>query len=259
MGKGAVKMNIEELRKYWTAEEEKAHIKGWDFSCIENRTYEGELPWKFEDIINKYRNSAGRLLDIDTGGGEFLLSIGHPYYLTSATEGYPPNAALCREKFRKLGIDFHEINSYNEMPFPDNYFDIIMNRHGSYDPDELYRVLKQGGVFVTQQVGEDNDRELVELLLPDAPKPYPGHDLANCTKALENTGFKILESSEAYRPLEFYDTGALVWFARIIEWEFTGFSVDKCFERLLEAERIIRETGKISGMIHRFYIVARKT
>ena len=35
-----------------------------------------------------------RLLDMDTGGGEFLLSLGHPFERTAATEGYPPNVEL---------------------------------------------------------------------------------------------------------------------------------------------------------------------
>ena len=44
--KGVVKMNIEYLRKQWEAEEQMAHIKGWDFSHLEGR-YEEEqdLPW----------------------------------------------------------------------------------------------------------------------------------------------------------------------------------------------------------------------
>ena len=44
----------------------------------------------------------------------------------------------------------------------------------------------------------------------------------------ENAGFEILMSDEAYRPIEFYDVGALVWFAKIIQWEFVDFSVS-CF------------------------------
>ena len=52
--------------------------------------------------------------------------------------------------------------------------------------------------------------------------------------------------------------GAFVWFARIIEWEFPGFSVDKCFDRLLQLQEMIEKEGKISGTIHRYMIVARK-
>lgn len=52
--------------------------------------------------------------------------------------------------------------------------------------------------------------------------------------------------------------GAFVWFARIIEWEFPGFSVEKCFDRLLQMQKVIETDGKIEGTTHRFLIVARK-
>ena len=55
-----------------------------------------------------------------------------------------------------------------------------------------------------------------------------------------------------------FDVGALVWFARIIEWEFPGFSDEKCLEQLYEVQGILEKTGVIEGSIHRFYIVARK-
>lgn len=253
-------MDTQKLKEYWKSEEQKARIIGWDFSYIEDRfeSEENDLPWNYKDVINKYRNHSQDLLDIDTGGGEFLLSLGHPFDKTWATEGYPPNVMLCREKLGRLGIGFCEVNNYGNMPFPDGSFDIIIDRHGSYEPEELYRLLKPGGFFITQQVGEDNDRELVKLLLPEAEKMFKGHNLADCVEALKKAGFEILESGEAYRSIRFYDTGALVWFAGIIEWEFIGFSVDKCFEQLLEAEAEIRKNGSVSGRIHRFYIAAKK-
>ena len=90
-------MNIEELRKYWETEEQKAHIVGWDFGYIENRfeSEENSLPWDLSNVISKYRKNNDILLDIDTGGGEFLLSLGHPYELACATEGFSPNVELC--------------------------------------------------------------------------------------------------------------------------------------------------------------------
>ena len=253
-------MNTEELRKIWENEEKKARINGWDFSYIEGRFSSGddELPWDMIDVINRYRRSTDRLLDIDTGGGEFLLSLGHPYSLTSATEGYPPNVELCRKKLGGLGIDFRAMTDYSAMPFPDASFDIVTDRHGSYDISEIFRVLRPGGVFITQQVGQDNDRELVEKLLPGVPYPYPGHDLKKLELELKNSGFSLLESNEVHRRISFYDTGALVWFARIIEWEFIEFSVEKCFEQLLAAEKEIQQTGSVNGRIHRFYAAARK-
>ena len=49
---------------------------------------------------------------LDTGGGEFLLSLHHPFQNTSATEGYPPNVQLCKETLLPLGIDFFCILVY---------------------------------------------------------------------------------------------------------------------------------------------------
>lgn len=253
-------MDLNEKINYWKAEEEQAHIHGWDFSHIEGRydTAEDTLPWDMTEVIRKYLRPGHRLLDIDTGGGEYLLSLGHPYEKTSATEGYPPNVALCKKTLGELGIDFHPMTDYAHMPFEDDSFDVIINRHGDYSDDEIYRVLKKGGIFITQQVGCKNDRELVELLLPEAQPAFGEHDLAYCMQRIKNAGFTVLESGEEFRPIEFYDTGALVWFARIIEWEFIGFSVEKCLDRLIEADRLIEQNGKVCGQVHRFYLAARK-
>ena len=125
-------MNANELRTKWLAEEEIAHIKGWDFSHIEGKFYseENDMPWDYKTVIQKYLKPTDKILDMDTGGGEFLLSLGHPYALTSATEGYAPNVALCRETLTPLGIDLREMSDESMMPFDDDTFDIVLNRHG---------------------------------------------------------------------------------------------------------------------------------
>ena len=253
-------MNAAELKEHWLAEERSAQIHGWDFSRLDGRMISGDddLPWSFPERIAHYRKDSFRLLDIDTGGGEFLLALGHPHELTSATEGYPPNVELCRQTLTALGIDFREVTDYANMPFADESFDLIINRHGSFDAGELYRILKPNGLFLTQQVGSLNDRELVEFLLPDAPIPFPENDLSQQTALLANAGFSIIEQDEAVRPISFTDVGALVWFAKVIPWEFIDFSVEKCYDRLLAAEKVIRENGHIDGRIHRFYIAAQK-
>jgi len=252
-------MNQTELKLIWKKEEEVAHIHGWDFSHIHGR-YEEEdaLPWDYENIIHRYLNDSARILDYDTGGGEFLLSLRHPFNRTAATEGYPPNVQLCKELLLPLGIDFKECNNPAKIPFADESFDIIINRHGDFNAKELYRLLKNGGIFITQQVGGDNDRELVEMVLPETEKPFPHLNLAEQRKNFEAAGFEILQAEEAYRPIKFFDIGAFVWFARIIEWEFPDFSVDKCFEKLLEMQKNVEEKGMVAGTTHRYLIVARK-
>ncbi len=198
------------------------------------------------------------ILDYDTGGGEFLLSLKHPFNKTSATEGYPPNVELCKETLLPLGINFKACNNPENIPFESESFDIILNRHGAFNPKELYRLLKKDGIFITQQVGCDNDRDLVEMVVPNTDKPFPHLNLKEQKKAFVEAGFHIIKEAEVYLPIRFYDAGAFVWFARIIEWEFPDFSVDNCFDRLLEMQKTIEEKGKIEGTIHRYLIVAKK-
>jgi SAM-dependent methyltransferase len=200
-----------------------------------------------------------KLLDIDTGGGEFLLSLSHPYHNLAATENYSPNVKLCKNKLLPQKIDFRKADAEKSLPFPDENFDIIINRHGNYRPDEIWRLLKYGGIFITEQVGAENDRELVELLLNDMPDlPFPDQYLKIAEEAFKGQGFSIIEGKEAFRPIKFWDVGALVWFARIIEWEFPDFNVKDCLENLYRAQELLRKNGVIEGTIHRFLLIAKK-
>lgn len=240
-------------------EESIAHIHGWDFSHIAGRyTEETDLPWDYQRIIFYYLKPEMKLLDIDTGGGEFLLSLHHPYENTSAAEAYPPNVQLCRETLLPLGIDFRAGDGKDALPFDDAAFDMVINRHGDFNVKDIHRILKDGGIFITEQVGAENDRELVELLLGKTELPFPEQYLEPRRKQFCDAGFDILDAQECFRPIKFFDIGALVWFAHIIEWEFPDFSVDRCKDKLLYAQQLFEQNGCVEGQIHRFLLVCSK-
>lgn len=253
-------MNRGELVNKWLEEERVAHIKGWDFSHIDGKyEVENDLPWNYREIVQKNLKPESYILDIDTGGGEFLLSLNHPNEKISATEAYAPNVQLCKELLLPLGIDFREADGSGNLPFHDEKFDVIINRHGDYNPDEIFRVLKPGGVFITQQVGAENDRELVKMLLTNVPEvPFPDQYLDIAVEKFKKSGFAILDGQEVFRPIRFWDVGALVWFARIIEWEFPDFTVKDSLDKLFATQEFLDKEGVIQGKIHRFLLVARK-
>lgn len=157
-----------------------------------------------------------------------------------------------------LGIDFKAADGRNHLPFDDEAFDIVINRHGCFNSEEIYRVLKPNGIFITQQVGAENDRELVKLLLGDVPLPFPTQYLSAVKKEFIDAGFTVLMNEEAFCPIKFRGVGALVWFARIIQWEFPNFSVNSCLPELYHAQTILDTNGVIEGRIHRFLLVAKK-
>ncbi len=252
-------MNKEKLKQEWLAEEKIVYIKGWDFSHINDRyNEEDDLSWRYEDVIKEFLKPHHKLLDVDTGGGEFLLSLNHPLTNCSATENFEPNVKLCSEKLLPLGITFKKADGLDNLPFDDETFDIIINRHGDFNARDIYRLLKKDGIFITEQVGAENDRELVNLLLGDTDLPFPEQYLNIISDKFKKAGLELLKAEEEFRPIKFYDVGALVWFARIIEWEFPNFSVDKCLDNLYKAQQILEEKGSIDGRIHRILLVCRK-
>lgn len=246
-----------DIKRRWEIEEEKS-FTGWDFSHLDNRMQEEELPWNYMEIINRYQLRNYRLLDMGTGGGEFLLTLEHPYSNTFVTESYLPNVDLCKKKLGSLGIDVRQVIDDSDLPFDNESIDIIINRHESYDVKEVFRVLKRNGIFITQQVGAMNNLEFSNLLLDGNRIKNLDHSFEVQVENAKDIGFEILDAEEYFPYIKFFDVGALVYFAKIIEWEFQGFSVERCFEKLLELHSRIESNGFVESMEHRFLIVAKK-
>ena len=250
-------MNYSELKELWK-KEEQATFKGWDFSYLENRGDEEELPWNYEEILKKYLKPEYKLLDMGTGGGEFLLSLKHPYNNTSVTEMWIPNVELCKERLEPLGIQVKQVFNDSELPFEDNTFDIIINRHASFDIKEVKRILKPDGIFITQQVGGKNNEVLSKALIKDIARLYEDNTFDNNLKNLRNNLFEILYANEYSPYLRFKDIGAIVYFAKIIKWEFPNFSVENCFDKLCKLNEELNVKGYIESLEHRYILVCKK-
>jgi len=260
MGKDA---KIEQLIELWEEEENHA-FEGWDFSYINERWDEPNPPWDYVSVVRSYLKDSDILLDMGTGGGEVLLSIGHPYENTYATEAYPPNFELCKKTLSPLGITVvqtltdENLQTDDILPFDDDKFNIIINRHESFDLSEVYRSLKQGGHFITQQIGCMNTNEFIERLNDDFVFDRTHHTVSKYVDTLEKLGFEIVETEEAKFPVKVYDVGALVFMAKIIVWEYPDFSVKTHLDKLLDCHKEIEKKGFLEATGHRFLIIAKK-
>lgn len=254
-------MNCNELRAYWKLEEEKG-FQGWDFSYLSGRFVEQSLPWDYKKIVQTAMSNLGGdgvILDMGTGGGEFLLSLSPLAGRTHATEAYLPNYELCKSTLPAHGIEVSLVQDDCRLPYKSQFFDLVINRHESFSVEEVYRILKPGGVFITQQVGGMNNRELSQFLLGDEGMVTDaGFNLSQTVTELNHAGFTILKQQEFFPTLQFIDVGSLVYFAKIIEWEFAGFSVDRCFEQLCLLQERVEQEGFVSSKEHRFFVSARK-
>ena len=251
-------MDCEQLLSQWR-EEAARGMSGWDFSHIQGRCTVEPLPWDYPQVVREFLRPGVRLLDMGTGGGELLLTLGHPYALTSVTEGWEPNLALCQKKLAPLGITVKYYDSEKGMPlpFPDDSFDLVIDRHESYDLSEVRRVLKKNGFFVTQQVGGENDLPLIRRLLPGYPGSFVGFNLENELPKFRAAGFRVLQSLQSYGEGRFLDVGVVVYQMSVCPWECPGFSVDRCQDALFQLQEQVEELGFVPTLEHRFLIVAK--
>lgn len=240
----------------WKQEEAKAFY-GWDFSYLDGRWEEEHLPWDYKTILLNYLKPSDRLLDMGTGGGEFLLSLGHSYPKTSVSESFEPNVRLCFETLAPLGIEVKQVVEDEHLPFEDNTFDIIINRHESYCLEEVKRLLKPNGWFITQQVGGHNNETLSNFLITNFEPQFATHTLHHALEAFDKNDFDVQYAEEYFPSLKFKDIGALVYFAKIIEWEFPNFSVDNCYDKLCLLQQQLSQIGYIESKEHRYICVCQ--
>ena len=127
--------------------------------------------------------------------------------------------------------------STGPLPAADAEFDLVLNRHGSCAAGELARVLRPGGMLLTQQVGSD-DCAAVNTALGAPPAYPPGSwDAAGAGAALTAAGFTLLDVREERPEVTFADVGALVFQLRMVTWQVPGFTVEGYDEALRRPAR----------------------
>jgi SAM-dependent methyltransferase len=253
-----MKKNRKEKFKKFILEKDKV-FKGWDFTYLSQsgRMNEFPLSWNYYNEIMDYCNEADSLLDMGTGGGEFLSSLSFLPECTCATEGYKPNIKIAKERLEPLGIEVYEVENHNNLPIESEKFDLIINRHESFSVSEVKRILKDKGYFITQQIGGLNDIGL-NILLGADDYQFEDWNLNKASKELWNNDFEIATMKQDEAKTRFYDIGAVIYYLEAIPWEIPDFSVEKYYDQLFSVHKFIEKQGYIDVMCHRFFIIAQK-
>ncbi|MBN2228385.1 MAG: class I SAM-dependent methyltransferase [Candidatus Thorarchaeota archaeon] len=216
------------------------------------------LPWNYVSIILPYIRRTDSLLDMGTGGGE-LLSLLQPLPKhTCATEAYAPNVPIAKKRLEPLGVHIFKIEEEKEtLPFRENTFELVINRHEFYDPLEVWRILEPSGHFITQQVGEQNDLAINKLLGNNSPINDQPWNAAYASRELEEQGFHVLSKMEAFPRTRFYDVGALVFYLKAIPWTVEDFTVESYNDVLLQIHKDILANGFVEVREQRFLLLTK--
>lgn len=250
-------------------EAERRPTRGWDFSWLGERMKTSPLPWDYTAMVLERAAGAEDMLDMGTGGGEWLANLASRPSHTVATEAWVPNVAVAAERLAPLGIDVVHVKgapdntlqrvgeTEGRLPFDDDSFDLVTNRHESFAADEVARVLRPGGSFLTQQLGDGVFREFNALLGAEPPDQVPWR-LPLATEQVERAGLMVARSSEGQEEVTFADVGALAWYIKMIPWTVPDFTIDKYRDRLQELHEQITRSGPITLPLPGFYLEARK-
>ena len=251
-------MNQEKLIETWKSEEQQPFI-GWDFSYLDGRMLEGQPGWSYSTRAAELMRQSSSVVDLDTGGGERFLKLRDDWPpKVVATEHYPPNFKLATQRLSPFGakvIDV-QLSDFGRMPFADAEFDLVLNRHAAFNPDEVARVLTVDGTFLTQQV---HGLWAVDLLAAfDAKPQWPDATPAKYLPRLQAAGLEIVNHQDWSGELTFTDVGAIVYYLKAIPWLVPGFSVESHLKYLLNLQNQLENKGSLTFTARKYIIEARK-
>jgi len=254
-------MDPEQLLAQWRLDA-AIEFEGWDFSAITDRHSEDTPPWSYDTLAREALSGAASALDMGTGGGEVLLDLRDVLPAdTVATEGWPPNVPVAERNLNPHGIAVVAYDAEADdptMPFPDNRFDVVLNRHEAYLAEEVLRLVRPGGSFLTQQV-DGRDFEETQALF-GGTNDHPHITLDNLRAEASDAGFSVEHAEEWSGQSRFTDVGALVQYFALVPWEVPAdFGVDAYADALLELHASGPARGEsIAFTMRRFYLLARK-
>jgi SAM-dependent methyltransferase len=237
-------------------------VEGWDFSWFEGRATEQRPSWGYSRMLVDRVGCAGAVLDVQTGGGEVLAEVlgkaQHLPGLIAATESWPPNVEIARRHLGPFGVYVVEVSDDGPLPFEDASFDLVVSRHPVVTVwEEVSRVLRPSGTYLSQQVGAGPNRELYEFLM--GLQPYSdSRSPLRATRAAEEAGLVVVDLRQESLRLAFNDIGAVVHFLRKVVWTVPDFTVEKYRGRLLALHDHIERDGPFEAHATRFLIEAKK-
>lgn len=251
-------MNQEQLIESWLQEEQQP-FTGWDFSYLDGRMLEDQPPWSYSARADELMRRAASVVDLDTGGGEQLLKLkGSWPPKVVVTENYPPNVQLARQRLAPFGVQVLDtpLTTDGPIPFADGEFDLVLNRHGAFNPHEVARILTPGGTFLTQQV---HGLWAHDLLAAFGIQPqWPELSLEFFVPRLQAAGLTIVTAEDWSGRLAFTDVGAIVYYLKAVPWTVPGFTVQTHADYLLKLQNRLERGDGLVFTARKYLIEAQK-
>jgi SAM-dependent methyltransferase len=235
--------------------ETNGKLDGWDFSRVRARY--NPIPWNYVDVAHQYLKPQDRVLDIGTGGGEIFLSLA-PYFGEGI--GMDQNTAMIEAaKRNQSALALNTISLLvmegSALGFNASEFDVVLLRHLRVYVSEIVRVLRKGGYFLTQMVGQRSSLNILGAFgwTPSSFGPDWWQTVAQLADQFLLYGCRIVVQAEYNVPCWFSDLESFMFWLMSVPWP-EEIELEKHWpniNRVLEASQTERgiETNEHRGLL----------
>ena len=230
-------------------------LDGWDFSRV--RFERGPVLWDYVDVARQYLKPMDRVLDLGTGGGEIFFSLAPCFGKGIGIDENPAMIEAARHNLSALAINNVSVMQMeaSELHFDANEFDVVLLRHISVYVSEILRVLRPGGYFITQIVGQRSSLNFLKAFdwTPASFGPDWWQSVAELADQFRSLGCHILAQAEYDVPYWFKDVESFMFWLMAVPWP-EPIELDKHWpniNRILETYQTDRgiETNEHRGLL----------
>ncbi|GAA4267761.1 class I SAM-dependent methyltransferase [Frondihabitans peucedani] len=225
---------------------------GWDFSRMSD--WRAPVPWSYEDVVGERLAPRHDVLDIGTGGGEILRSFANRIHTGLGIDIDQQMVQVARENadnppnvgFRRSS---HLLEDVQEV------FDVVLSRHAPFSVDAFASHLKDGGVFITQQVGERNMANVKAALGQSVPAPVT-------RETFDDSALTLLEFREYDVTYIVPDIDSLVFWLRALDTLHADIDGARAIGDASSLNAILQNNVSADGFVtneHRYLAIAEKS
>jgi SAM-dependent methyltransferase len=213
------------------------------------------MSWNYGSLVRKAARFARVILDMGTGGGEFLDEVSSSLKgQVVTTEEWKVNVPVAKKRLRRFGFEVVECRSV-QLPFKDASFDLVLNRQEDLEPSEVARIVSPGGRVITQQVGRNNWKELRRFF----PRMTdPGDHRGQYARGFQDAGLKIITDLSHDYKVAYRALGDFVFMLAVTPWTVPDFSLEKDIDSLISLDKECHTANGLELTLSRFLIIADK-
>jgi SAM-dependent methyltransferase len=230
-------------------------FEGWDFSHV--RAGRGPVPWEYADVVRQYLQPTDRVLDLGTGGGEIFFSLAPYFGQGIGIDQNPAMIETARHNLSARQIDNISVLQMeaSELQFEADEFEVVLLRHLRVYASEVVRVLRPGGYFITQMVGQRSSLNFLDAFgwTPASFGPDWWQPVSALAEQFRSLGCHILAQAEYDVPYWFEDLASFMLWFMAVPWP-EAIELDKHWQninRILETCQTERgiETNEQRGLL----------